>query len=62
MTKPNRQPKQIERQVAIDAAKDALASKADSWLFGSPRNRWMAAVLIRKADLKELLKAVKAKT
>jgi hypothetical protein len=38
-----KKPKRTKRQLAIDAAKDAIADRADSWLFGSPRNRWMAA-------------------
>lgn len=46
-------------RIAIEAARHSL-KRRDSCLFGvKDRKRWMPAVLIRKADLRELVKALK---
>jgi hypothetical protein len=45
---------------AIAAAKAALRSPARVHVNSTDRRGWMAAVTIRKADLKELVKAAQA--
>ena len=45
---------------AIDAARQALRQPARVDLHSPARPRWMPAVTIRKADLKELVKAAQA--